>query len=415
MRLSQSILSLTATVLVPVTMPMTPLAAQGAPPVRALSKPEVEFAEPFSAVVAIRELADGRVLVSDSKDKIVQLVDVKAGRATKVGREGAGPGEYGLPAQLFALPGDSSVVFDPLNSRYLVILPSGKPGATFRVGDDGPPAPPPGGGRGPAIVLGGLGLGMPRAVDARGRLYFEGAPLTMGPNGPMAADSVPVMRYDRATRRADTLAWVHLPSNSASVKSSGSGNARSMEVRIGGRTPYPARDGWTVLPNGTVAVARVKDYHLDVVAAAGSSTRGPAVRFTPVPVGAAEKQEYRDAVRSSPGISISRNEERGPGGTRSQVSTAPPPFQEPDSWPATKPPFDATRVLATPTGEVWVPRYRSASEPAALYDVFSATGALTGQVALPPKTRVVGFGNGGAVYTIRTDSDDLQYLQRFRR
>jgi hypothetical protein len=415
MRLPKLILLLTATLLVPVAMPLSSVAAQNAPVVRTLSKPETEFAEPFSAVVAIRELADGRVLVSDSKDKIVQVVDLKAGRATKVGREGAGPGEYGLPAQLFPLPGDSSVVFDPLNSRYLVILPSGKPGATFRVGDDGPKEAGPAGGRGPVIMVGGLGLGMPKAVDARGRLYFEGPPLAMGPNGPMAADSVPVMRYDRGTRRADTLTWVHLPSNSASVKSSGSGNSRSMEVRIGGRTPYPARDGWTVLPNGTVVVARVKDYHLDVIAAAGSSTRGPAVRFTPVPVGSAEKQEYRDAVRSSPGISISRNEERGPGGTRSQVSTAPPPFQEPESWPATKPPFDATRLLATPTGEVWVQRYRSASEPAALYDVFSATGALTGQIALPPKTRVVGFGNGGAIYTIRTDSDDLQYLQRFRR
>lgn len=415
MRLPKLMLLLTATLLVPGTLPISPVAAQNAPVARTLTKPEIEFAEPFSAVAAVRELADGRVLVSDSKDKIVQLVDLKAGRASKVGREGAGPGEYGLPAQLFALPGDSSVVFDPLNSRYLVILPSGKPGATFRVGDDAPPAAGPAGGRGPVIMVGGLGLGMPRAVDARGRLYFEGPPLAMGPNGPVSADSVPVMRYDRASRHVDTLAWVHLPSNTASVTSSGSGNSRSMEVRIGGRTPYPARDGWTVLPNGTVVVARVKDYHLDVYAAAGGVTRGPTVRVTPVPVGAAEKQEYRDAVRRAPGIAISRNEERGPGGTRSQVSTAPPPFQEPESWPATKPAFDAARVLATPTGEVWVQRYRSAAEPAALYDIFSAAGALTGQVTLPPNTRVVGFGNGGAVYTIRTDSDDLQYLQRFRR
>ena len=47
-------------------------------------------------------------------------------------------------------------------------------------------------------------------------------------------------------------------------------------------------------------------------------------------------------------------------------------------------------------------------------DVFSPAGKLTGTVALPKRTRIVGFGNGGAIYTIRSDEDELQYLQRFR-
>jgi len=33
---------------------------------------------------------------------------------------------------------------------------------------------------------------------------------------------------------------------------------------------------------------------------------------------------------------------------------------------------------------------------------------------LPKQTRVIGFGAGGTVYTIRVDEDDLQYLQRYR-
>ena len=93
--------------------------AQGA--VRKLTKPESEFSEPFSNVAAIRELRDGRVLVADTKDKILQLVDFKLGNATKVGREGSGPGEYGLPMQMVGIQGDSSIVFDPINSRYLTI------------------------------------------------------------------------------------------------------------------------------------------------------------------------------------------------------------------------------------------------------------------------------------------------------
>lgn len=393
-----------------------PVAAQQ--PTRTLAKPLAEYGEPFSQIAAIRELKDGRLLVVDSRDKLVQLVNLTANSATKVGREGSGPGEYGLPTQLFALPGDSSVIFDPLNQRYLMVHPDGKPGASFRVGDEpsGPPRPqqgqrPEGGGQ--VMRIGGLGFGMPRAADARGRLYFEGGGISMGPNGPVTADTAPIVRYDRTTRVADTLAWVHLPKNNASVKSSGSGGNQRMEVRIGGRTPYPARDAWTVLPNGTLVIARVGDYHLDLVSPTRAVTRGPAVAFSAVKVGNAEKQEYRDQSKNAGGISISRSE-GGPGGSQTRASTAPPPFEEPSEWPSTKPPFNANGIFATPAGEIWIARNRPASDPIPTYDVFSATGKLTGKVVLPKQTRVIGFGAGGTVYTIRVDEDDLQYLQRFR-
>lgn len=35
------------------------------------------------------------------------------------------------------------------------------------------------------------------------------------------------------------------------------------------------------------------------------------------------------------------------------------------------------------------------------------------KVELPKKVRLVGLGNG-VVYGVRTDEDDLQYLQRYR-
>ena len=86
------------------------------------------------------------------------------------------------------------MIFDPLNQRYLTVHPDGKPGASFRVGDEpaGPPRPLPGQrppGAAPMVRIGGLGFGMPRAADARGRLYFEGSGLSMGPNGPVTADN----------------------------------------------------------------------------------------------------------------------------------------------------------------------------------------------------------------------------------
>jgi hypothetical protein len=84
-------------------------------------------------------------------------------------------------------------------------------------------------------------------------------------------------------------------------------------------------------------------------------------------------------------------------------------------WPATIPAFtggDAVQI--TPEGEVWVERTRKASDRTPRYDVFDRTGRLTGQVRLRPRSRVVGFGKG-TVYVVRSDEDDLQYLERFAR
>lgn len=395
---------------IPALLVLSPALLQAQIATKTLAKPDAEFAEPFSAVIAVRELRDGRVLVADTKDKIVQLVDFKSGRATKVGREGSGPGEYGLPMQLVGLPGDTSVIFDPLNSRYLTVLPDGKPGTTFRL-EDGAPAPKPAEDAAPGPGRGMTTIMAPRAVDAQGRYYFEGSPISFGPNGPVASDSAPVMRYDRKTWKYDTVTFVRLPKGAAQVQSSGSGGQRNMMVRIGARAPFPARDAWTVLPNGTVAVVRVSDYHVDVYAPSKQVTKGAAVPFTPVKVGEAEKQEYRDSQKSSTAVGITRSVENG------KVTTgaaAMPPAEEPAEWPAVKPPFTQNAAFATPTGEIWVARSRAAKDEIPRYDVFSSTGKLTGQVVLPKKTRVIGFGTGGVIYTLRSDEDDLLYLQRYR-
>jgi hypothetical protein len=309
--------------------------------------------------------------------------------------------------QLVAVPGDSSIVFDPINSRYLTILPSGKPGSTFRLEDGAPAAKSENadGPGGPRIAS----ISAPRTSDAMGRLYFEGSPISVGPNGPVASDSVPVMRYDRKTWKYDTITFVQLPKGSASVQSSGSGSERNVSVRMGSRAPFQARDAWTVMPNGSVVVVRIKDYHVEVFAPSRTVTRGPAIAFTPVKVGEAEKQEYRDSQKSSPAIGITMSNDNG---KITRGAGPVPAGEEPKEWPAVKPAF--TTVFVTPTGEIWVSRSRSAKDITPRFDVFSSSGQLTGQLLLPAKTRVVGFGAGGAIYTVRNDEDDLQYLQRFR-
>jgi hypothetical protein len=389
---------------------LLPAVAAAQVPTRPLPKADATFDEPFSSVAGVRELRDGRVLVADNRDKLVQLVNLETGTVTRVGREGAGPGEYGLPTGLVALPGDTTLVVDPMNQRYLPVLPDGKVGATFRIEPKEAGPAGPGG-----VAIGGLAFTRPRGVDTRGRMYFEGSPFGMGPNGPTSMDSVPLMRLERAGMKVDTLAWLQLPKGSNEIRTSGGADNRQVMIRMGGGTPFAARDEWAVLPDGRIAIARSGRYGVDIVSGPRQRVAGPVVAFTPVKVGEAEKEEYRAARRNAQPIMMTRSVGGGGGGnvdTRAVTSAA--VGGEPESWPAVKPPFvGANAVLATPTGEVWVLRSRPASDKIPAYDVFDATGKLTGKVTLPPGTRVVGFG-AGTVYTVKLDEDDLQTLQRHR-
>lgn len=366
---------------------LLPLALSAQQPL-SLGKPDAEFKEPFTQIGTLRELRDGRVLVVDPRDKVVLLVDFRTGTASRVGRNGAGPGEYALPARIIALPADTSAIYDPSNARYLLITPSGAPGEVFRLHES------------VRTSLGGRGS-VPRSTDARGRIFFEGSPFTTGPGGEMAsADSTPLMRYDRLTGKLDTLAWVQLAKGYARVAALPNGGV-SISV---GMVAFPSRDDWAPMPDGGVAVARVRDYHVDRVSPSSARTSGSPVEVSPIPVTESEKEAWRAERRALAGPQATRNGgvPRGPVG--------PPPQAE---FPAVMPPFVYWSTYARPNGELWVLRSHKASDEVPVYDVFNSSGAMVGRVALPAKSRLAGLGNG-TVYVVRKDDDDLEYLQRYR-
>ncbi len=395
-----------------------PVAAQQAP--RTLPAAQSEFEEPFSSVGvgAIRELRDGRVIVADPRDKVVSVVDFRSGSTASIGREGSGPQEFGFPLRLYAAPGDTTLLFDPLNQRYLIIGPDAKPINTFRIETEAPrPAPPPGGqGRpagAPQVQFAGLGF-TARTTDARGRMYGEGSGITQGPDGrPMSADSVPLLRYDRATRRLDTLAYITLPKSNTQV----SGSGGNMRVMIGGANPLLPRDEWAVFPDGRVAIARATAYRIDFIGPDGSKRSGPRIAYTPVRMNAAEirhEEGLRNAARAN-SMSIQMNNNNGQV-TRSATmgpGANAPPLEPLTDWPEVKPPFRSgmASVLARPNGELWVRRTENAQARGTLYDVINAQGSVAYQVRVPDGITLVGFGNN-TIYTTRKDADDLVYLQR---
>jgi hypothetical protein len=374
---------------------LAPALSLGAQQTRTLTKPDAEFADPFTQLNSVRELRDARVIAADTRDKTVQLIDFRSGSAVKIGREGQGPGEYALPARLLAFPGDTTALYDQLNARYLLIGPDGKTGKDFRL--DQPQSAAPGGGR--VMMIGSP----PRGTDARGRIYYEAAGFSMSADGvPQQADTAPIIRYDRATARSDTIAFVKLPQTNTQA-SGGRDNRMVMRTQV----PFAPRDEWAVFPDGRVVVVRVADYHVDAYSAVRAKTAGPAVKFERLPVTEGDKQEFRDARKSAVGMTVRVENGVTSRGAGPLAQNLPDP-----EFPAFKPPFPQGAALARPNGELWVARSRKAGAKVWTYDVFDATGTVRGQLTLPPATRVVGFGNG-TVYTVRTDSDDLQYLGRF--
>lgn len=257
------------------------------------------------------------------------------------------------------------------------------------------------------MSFGGLGPLAARGVDRQGRMYSEGFPVVMTEQGPVTADSVPLLRQAFGATAADTMAWIQLPKNAANVQASGSGGQQTMAIRIGGNTPFVTGDQWAVAPDGRIVIARVKDYHLDVIMPDKRVVRGPAVAYTPVRVTEADKTQWREERRAAPAMAISNNNNNG-AVTRSVATAA--AVQEPDSWPATKSPFGGNAVSIAPNGQAWVRRQMPASERAPTFDIFDVQGKLTGQIKFPARTSLLGFGAKG-VYLARMDDDDLQYIQ----
>jgi hypothetical protein len=350
-----------------------------------LTQPAAESADGFTMIGGVRELTNGKVLVSDPMERTVQLVDLVAGTAVPVGREGQGPGEYSFPGELLPLAGDTTLLVDRINRRFLIILPTGKTSETIAFPSE----------------LGG-GISDPRGVDAAGRIYFQGSLVSgrIDPTQP-TPDSVPLIRWDRRRGTVDTVAVLKVPS--MNINSSGGSGARMVMMRA---QPFSPEDAWAVGMDGRLAVARVSDFHIDWYSPAKVKTSGPANRFERIRVNEADKEADRRAMRN-PRVFVSA----GPGGGR---ATAPPPpadMPEPD-YPDFKPPFPARSAWIAPDGTLWLLRSRMGGDPVPTFDLFDGRGMVVGKVTIPRDRRLVGFGRN-SVYLSRTDSDDVQWLERY--
>jgi hypothetical protein len=365
--------------------------AQKVPEIR-LAKPDARFPKEFSSITGLRELPDGRVLITDGIDETLLRLDLRAGKADTIGRSGQGPGEYKTPDLLFAWPGGGTLLVDLGNARLSFFDPGLKYVESSPIARGEP-------GRGMTMVV-------PQGVDDQGRIYFQG--IMRGP-GEGRADSGVVLRYDRRKNVIDTVAKVKL--GEVKVTSSGSANNRSMSMRP---VPLSPDDQWGVAGDGRLAIARMADYHLEWLVPGGRRVPGPATPWKPVPIREADKKEWVGDMAN--GLSIMMSNDNGRMSVR--MGRGGPVGRDKDEeariaqleWPAGKPAFRSVRVA--PNGDAWVERYVAAGTPRE-FDIFRSDGILIRKVILPVGRRLVGFGKG-VVYLRETTEDELQYLEQYR-
>ncbi|MGQ0703660.1 MAG: hypothetical protein ACT4PM_11065 [Gemmatimonadales bacterium] len=351
---------------------------------RPLPKPNAELAESFSAVSSIRELPDGRVLVVDGRDRAVFLANFASNAVTKVGREGAGPLEYRAPGLLIPR-GDSTWLLDLMLRRFLILDRAGVPVRTQTLSVD------------PTAAFRVTGL---RGVDSQGRRVSEVQRMEMGPGTIQVGGMAFVVRWSDSAR-VDTVARLVAPAIEPRISGTPSAGMR-IGVPI---VPPTDRDLWDLLPDGTVAIARAADYHIEYVRPNGSRVSGPLVPHTRIALTEADRDRIRRETRARMEESLkAATAAAGGQGVSLAIDLA-----EPKAWPRHFPPFE--RVRGSGDGRLWIAPPSRGSEDAVRWDVIAAGGTLALRVRFPPRTTLVGFGKS-ALYTVRTDEDDLQYLQR---
>jgi hypothetical protein len=364
-----------------------PLHAQPSAVAR-LSPPSAVLSEDFSVIASVRELSDGRVLVSDEKEGRVVVADFSSGSVRQIGRSGAGPGEYRQVGRIWALAGDTTLIKEPFSPRW-ILLGGSEVVSTLGSGDD---------------AVRTVGANRLAGSDAFGNVVWTSFRRDAN-NRPALDDSLVVLRLHRPSGRIDTIARVQSFSGwsraagvtdaAPAVAAGGGGAAQRRTYRIALSAP----DEIAVLPDGWVAVVRAEPYRVDWCAPRQPCIAGRPLAGARRPMTDREKQAYLAVAAAT--------------------QTWPPTtdIAETAGWPTVLPAFatpsriDASAAIGLTDGRLLVERLPTADVPFRRYDIISRTGGAARQLQLELAERIVGSSERH-LYVATTDADGIQRLRR---
>lgn len=346
-----------------------------------LAAPNATLAEEFSQIRGVRELADGRLLVSDYIDQRVVLVDFDKGTVLVRVAKGSGPREARLPTRLVPALGDSTFLVDLGNNRLLVLDGEGRPARTItetRIG-----------------VLGVRGMG------TDGAFYFA-IPAWAERDNALPGDSVRIVRWNPRTDAQTTIAVIQ-------------GDRMRSDIREPALTPriptvgYASQDAW-LFSGGVLRIVRAGGYRIESRPAAGGPVLGPSYAYQTRPVSAADRVAYvRRFNESSPMSGKGENGGMGYSPAMSDAEVA--KTVKGTQYAERHPMFDAGAVVAGPGGTLWVGRPAEEGKPV-LYDLFDDAGKRVNTVELLPGRRVAAVGNR-SVYVVAESEAGIQRLERY--
>jgi hypothetical protein len=347
-----------------------------------LATPDATVAEEFSAIRGVRELPDGRVLVSDYIDQRVVLIDFQRGTVVARVTKGGGPTEARLPTRLVSLPGDSTALVDLGNNRLLIIDGLGRPVRTIS-----------------ADKPGMLGL---RGMGSDGSLYF--AIPAWADQAPLPGDSVRLVRWQPRTDRTEMLAVIQ-------------GDRMRSDIRQPALTPriptvgYAAQDAWVLDNGGVLRIVRAGGYRVETRAAGTAPAVGPSYAYPTRTVSSADRAAYvRRFLATSP--TSGRGENGGMGYSPQPSEAEVAALAKGTQFAERHPMFSAADVVAAPGGRLWVGHAQEDGQPV-LYDVFDQAGKRVNTVELGPDRRVMGIGRHG-VYVVVESESGIQRLERYQ-
>jgi hypothetical protein len=419
-----------------------PLGAQQAPAVRLINQPDAVTKPIIGTAAAVRQLPGGRVLVNDIQKRQLLMFDQTLGNVTVVadsvtgGSNAYGPG----PGAIIPFFADSTLFVDPRDLSMFVIDPAGgisRVAAVPRSQDAG--------------MLGSNIIGSP-ALDSKGRIVYRAGlarmmppPGARGGNMPMVPDfpdSSAIVRVDLISRKVDTAAWFKISKTKMNVVQSERGMTMTSEIN-----PMQLVDDWTVTDDGTIAIVRGRDYHIDWIDADNHLTSTTKIPFDWQRLSDEDKVAVLDSAKAAMEASRAKamaGGGNGPmvmggggpvtvmsfstggdgGGARRGAETAVagmnmPPLNmvAPSELPDYRPAIAVGSVKADLDGNVWI--RTSAVRPGSIaggpiYDVVNRKGELVDRVQVPSGRQVVGFGKGGIVYMMGRD-DKGAWLERTHR
>ncbi len=412
------------------------------PPIRPLGAVTAKSSESFGTIGAIRSLPRGRLLVNDMRGRRVVMLDASLAPVAVVADTTSATGNAYASrfAGIVAYRGDSTLFIDPQSLSMLVIDPAGKIARVMSIPRSQDAMALTGGVLGGAAFDGRSGI----VYRGSGAMQFRrsgGPGATAGPPVPQEQpDTASVVRIDLATRKLDTVAFVKIPKFNMQMTTNDKGEI-SITREI---NPLPTVDEWAMLPDGSIAVVRGRDYHVDFIRPDGTRSSSPKIPFDWQRMTDEDKVAFIDSVKAArarllaadsaaasgaesvrlqqgqraegtaPGGGAGRGDAAaaaagttvmsmrvgGPGGT---VTTSSGPgnveFVSPDELPDYRPPFFAGALRVDGEGNLWIRTTAMPTEQgASVYDVVNTKGELVDRVQVPAGRTITGFGTDGAVY-----------------